>query len=53
MKDSHQGKLDDSERQELEEQINMKKLLLTLKIFIDNIRSTIKSFERQNLKNDK
>jgi len=24
----------------------MKKLLLTLKIFIDNIRSTIKSFER-------
>ena len=26
--------------------INMKKLLLTLKKFIDNIRSTIKSFER-------
>jgi hypothetical protein len=25
---------------------NMKKLLLTLKKFIDNIRSTIKSFER-------
>ena len=53
MKDSHQSNLDDIERQELEEQRNMKKLLLTLKIFIDNIRSTIKSFERQNLKNDK